>query len=493
MATTSVTSTRIVINENRVFKVVLGAAAGFLAGLFYGVLLSSQQISAMMNPSDAPGDVLTNILFSAVIGAVFALCLGNQATTAGKSMIWGVVLSVGWWVLGPLTLFPVLNGVRPTWAITAAREAFPLLVGLTTAFGAFLGLIYWFLVALVENGRDLQLARHNLVNLGQAGITGGLAGLIGGWVFGSWMYQAGFFPLVAGLVNATDVSTGQTLHFLISIIIGVSYGILFIQDTRTLGAGVAWGTMYGFIWWVLGPLTLMPWLLGEGVQWGLAAAQEAFPSLLGHLLYGITLGVVQSGLTQLWRVLFVESDPLNRQPEGPGTRNLRALGVGAVASIGGGLTFSIVMISTDALPTVAALAGMTSPISGFLVHMVISVIIGGTYGLLFRPDVTSTHTAIGWGLVYGTVWWLLGPLTLMPLLLGLPLQWSLEAASNNFPSLIGHLLYGLVLALLYVQLAKRYKPRQSHRETQELAPSSAIPALWLLVILFLLFMLLLLN
>jgi uncharacterized membrane protein YagU involved in acid resistance len=444
----------------------------------------------MMNPTDLPGDSLLNLLLSAIVGACFGLVLGKQAVTAGQGLVWGIVLSVVWWWLGPLTLFPLSHGERPTWDLATAQTAFPLFIGLAVTYGAFLGVLYWLFCTVVENRYHLQRLRQHVWHFLQVAITGGLAGLLGGWVFGAWMEQAGFFPLIAGLVNAADLDTGRGLHFLISIIIGISYGVLFVQDTRTFGASIAWGMIYGFMWWVLGALTLMPWLLGAGIQWGLAPAQAAFPSLLGHLLYGITLGIVQSGLVYIWRVLFIDSDPLTREPEGPGTRNLRALGLGAIASLGGGLIFSGVMIATNALPVVAALAGMSSPLVGFFVHMAISSIIGATYGILFRAEIATRHTALGWGMVYGVMWWLLGPLTLMPLLLGSPLQWSLESASNNFPSLIGHLLYGVVLALLYSGLSQRYLP---HAKNRQQPTTQATPALWLLIILFLFFMLLLLG
>jgi uncharacterized membrane protein YagU involved in acid resistance len=315
--------------------------------------------------------------------------------------------------------------------------------------------------------------------------------LVGGWVFGQWMEQAGFFPLVAGLANSSDPATGRTLHTLISLVIGMSYGVLFQRETRSSGASIAWGLVYGLTWWILGPLTLMPWLLGQGVQWNIASAQAALPSLIGHLLYGITLGVVQSLFSQTWRILFVDSDPLKRQPEGPGTRSLRALLFGMAASLGGGLAFTVIMLATNALPIVAGLMGMSGALEGFLVHMGISTLIGAAYGLLFQREAQSSHTALGWGLVYGIVWWVLGPLTLLPALLGLPLQWSGAAVSGNFPSLIGHVLYGTVLALAYTRLVQRYDPHAQTPLPLEFRPSSALPALWMLAVLFLIFVVLL--
>ena len=46
------------------------------------------------------------------------------------------------------------------------------------------------------------------------------------------------------------------------------------------------------IWWLLGPLTLMPLFMGMGfgVNWNPGAATEMLPSLVGHLVYGAILG-----------------------------------------------------------------------------------------------------------------------------------------------------------------------------------------------------------
>ncbi|MBA3870032.1 MAG: hypothetical protein H0X30_12870 [Anaerolineae bacterium] len=476
-------------------RVIIGALAGLIAGLLYGVLLNSQHMSPLMNAVDIPGDQLTHLLLSILVGVGFGFAFGERATTAGTSFLWGIVAGLIWWLLGPLTLFPLMHGIRPDWAITSARQAFPLLVGLAVAYGAFMGLLYSGFYWFYQNRTTPHLARQILLRLVQALVSGGIAGLLGGVVFGGWMAQAGFYPLVAGLVNSNDPVTGQWLHLLISVLIGSSYGLLFRHDISRTGSSIAWGVVYGLVWWILGPLTLMPWLLGQGVQWTITAAQNVFPSLIGHVIYGVVLGMTYATLNQIWRTLFVDSDPLTREPEGPGTRTLRSLGLGAVASVAGGLVFTIVMVATDTLPKVANIIGMTTPLEGFVVHMVISILIGASYGLLFRREATTPTLAFGWGLVYGLVWWFLGPLTLFPLLLGQPIQWSLDAALQVYPSLIGHLAYGVVLALGYYWLLRRYDigrmlPKSDLMSDQ--ASSSAYPALSFLVLLLTLFLLLIL-
>jgi hypothetical protein len=45
-----------------------------------------------------------------------------------------------------------------------------------------------------------------------------------------------------------------------------------------------------------------------------------FGSLVGHILYGLMLGATCAAFDRLWLRLFIHSDPLNREPEGPGLR-----------------------------------------------------------------------------------------------------------------------------------------------------------------------------
>ena len=43
-------------------------------------------------------------------------------------------------------------------------------------------------------------------------------------------------------------------------------GLLFRRESYTYGVGLAWGLVYGLMWWLLGPLTLMPILLGNPLR-----------------------------------------------------------------------------------------------------------------------------------------------------------------------------------------------------------------------------------
>jgi hypothetical protein len=108
-----------------------------------------------------------------------------------------------------------------------------------------------------------------------------------------------------------------------------------------------------------------------------------------------------------------------------------------------------------------------------------------SYGLLFRREVYNYGSGLAWGLVYGLIWWFLGPLTIMPLLLGSSLQWELPQIVGSYPSLIGHLVYGAALALVYHLLTQRFDP--AFRTTEKgryLVRSAGTPvaALWVLTL-----------
>jgi uncharacterized membrane protein YagU involved in acid resistance len=108
---------------------------------------------------------------------------------------------------------------------------------------------------------------------------------------------------------------------------------------------------------------------------------------------------------------------------------------------------------------IGKMVGVPSAAVGFAVHLIISAVIGAGFAILFGAAVRGPGSGIGYGLLYGAVWWLLGPLTLMPLFMGMGLghNWSIAAMGNMLPSLMGHLIFGAVAGFDFGWLKNRAK------------------------------------
>ncbi len=116
---------------------------------------------------------------------------------------------------------------------------------------------------------------------------------------------------------------------------------------------------------------------------------------------------------------------------------------GAIAGLGGGM-----------LPMVAMLVGSESAAVGFIVHMAISAFIGAVYGVAASRLPQTTGVAIGAGALNGVIWWVLGALILMPLMLGMSAM-VLQIGGDQWMSLVGHLIFGIVTGLVFLPLSKR--------------------------------------
>ncbi len=150
-------------------------------------------------------------------------------------------------------------------------------------------------------------------------------------------------------------------------------------------------------------------------------------------------------------------------------RNIR---IGVYGGWLGGVVFGAMMAMMGMLPMIGKMVGHPSAVTGFLVHLVISAVIGASFAVLFDRLVQGVSSGLGYGVLYGGIWWLLGPLTLMPFMMGMGfgVNWNATAASQMLPSLIGHLIYGGILGVSYAWL----RSRQSYRHPASATPAGAI-------------------
>ena len=97
---------------------------------------------------------------------------------------------------------------------------------------------------------------------------------------------------------------------------------------------------------------------------------------------------------------------------------------------------------------VGQIVGSATVQVGWLYHLFNSAVIGGLFGWLLAPRVAGYRSGLAWGATYGFVWWVLGGLVLMPVLLGMPAFAPLTMPGMQIVamgSLVGHLIYGLIL------------------------------------------------
>lgn len=130
-----------------------------------------------------------------------------------------------------------------------------------------------------------------------------VGGLIAGVVFGLIMQMmlaptpdGGRMPMLAmvgQIVGSPTIGVGWLYHLFNSAVIGAIFGWLLGGRVDNYASGLGWGAAYGFAWWILGGLILMPVFLGMP-----AFAPVMMPpmrmvavgSLIGHLIYGLILG-----------------------------------------------------------------------------------------------------------------------------------------------------------------------------------------------------------
>ena len=129
-------------------------------------------------------------------------------------------------------------------------------------------------------------------------IAGALAGIVGGVVFGLMMtmMMPPMMGMIGSLIGAPQL--GWPVHLVFSPIIGAGFGLLLGRRATDWGPAAALGLGYGFVWWILGPLLIMPIWLGMGPMLAKAFDMPNLMSLGGHLAYGLVTGLAYRAITR---------------------------------------------------------------------------------------------------------------------------------------------------------------------------------------------------
>jgi uncharacterized membrane protein YagU involved in acid resistance len=133
---------------------------------------------------------------------------------------------------------------------------------------------------------------------------------------------------------------------------------------------------------------------------------------------------------------------------------VRSIIRGAVAGLVGGMVFGMLMAMMNMLPMVGMLVGQENAVVGFIVHMLISAFIGATFGAIATRLPHSWGVLLGAGAAYGMVWWVLGALIMMPLMLGMN-EMVFVIGQTQWMSLMGHVIFGLVTGAAFKFLLNR--------------------------------------
>ena len=129
---------------------IAGGVAGLIGGLVFWWALAAQGMAP-----DVPGllglhllgaGVILHLLSSVLVGASFGAVLRYQPSGYAGTTSSGLLLGLLWWVAGPMSLGPLLEGAGPTWSIVEAQKVFPSLIG-HLLYGGVTGLGFYIFVA----------------------------------------------------------------------------------------------------------------------------------------------------------------------------------------------------------------------------------------------------------------------------------------------------------------------------------------------------------
>lgn len=130
-----------------------------------------------------------------------------------------------------------------------------------------------------------------------SGVVGGLAGGVVMGVMATMMLPDVMTEYVPGLLALDGLVAGWVVHLGVATVFGVGYAALatetdFVDHSPDLWWDVGLGLVYGAVLWLVSMSVVMPLWLGALGTTSLPLPWLDPMTLMGHLVYGLVLGVV---------------------------------------------------------------------------------------------------------------------------------------------------------------------------------------------------------
>lgn len=130
-------------------------------------------------------------------------------------------------------------------------------------------------------------------------VAGAVGGIVGGVGFGILLqFVMGIMPVIGALYGVESLLAGWIAHLFNSLVFGLVYAGLaatprFAAWARDVGRGAGLGAAYGVVLWIVAAGIVMPiWLDVVGFASPPPLPNLTVMGLIGHLVYGVLLGVV---------------------------------------------------------------------------------------------------------------------------------------------------------------------------------------------------------
>jgi hypothetical protein len=131
---------------------------------------------------------------------------------------------------------------------------------------------------------------------------------------------------------------------------------------------------------------------------------------------------------------------------------------GPLAGLGAGLLSGFVLQQIWVLTPLPLMVGRAPEARvGWVIHLSISVIFGAVFGAIVRDTERSYGTVLVYGILLGLLVWLIGPLYLIPVLIGLPPQFAL--AGRWLQVGFAYVLYGITVGALHLLISAKSERR----------------------------------